>query len=174
MSQLPSSDADSLHAIRRAADGSEPEAMTNLAARLLVGPRGKADVPEAIALLDRAGEQGNTDAISLSATVAAMGVMASPDWPRALALLARAAGLGSDSAQRQLRILSGTAPEEWTRLSWDELARRVDFEAWRRTRREIDNRCAEGLHAFAFRGNSRRRQSATGLSDGRAVACARV
>jgi hypothetical protein len=101
---------------REAASGS-PEAQYALARELLSGAQSDSHLQRAIQLVELASNGGYAPASELCAVFEAMGVARPQDWNRALDCLVRAALQGSDSARRQLLILSRTdapqQPDDW-------------------------------------------------------------
>ena len=82
-----------------------PQAMTALGARLLVGREAPFAPVDGAALITEAAEQGDAAAWSFVAVLAAAGVGRAQSWPAAFAALNRAAELGEASAARQLELI---------------------------------------------------------------------
>lgn len=96
-------------ALVRKTYASNPQAMTALGARLLVGRESPYSPVDGEALLTEAARQGDAEAWSYIAVIAAAGVGRSQSWGDALDALARAADLGNAHAARQLELLRDMA-----------------------------------------------------------------
>ena len=86
------------------------------------------DVMRGIALIDSAAAEGNAEALERKAVFEAMGCARAQNWRAALECLAAAAQQGSESAQRQLRILARLRPSEGERLDWATVASQISVE----------------------------------------------
>ncbi len=103
--------------------------MTALGKRLIIGDRGPHLPKDGARLLSDAARGGNTDAAIRLACMSALGAHVPQSWDTAFGLLVHAAGLGSESAQGQLRILAGYSPTEGGD-DWAALARSIDLRPW--------------------------------------------
>jgi len=92
-------------ALVRAQYAGNPEAMTALGARLLVGREAPLAPVDGAALIAEAAQQGDASAWSYVAVLAAAGVGRAQSWADGLHALERAAALGRSDAARQLELL---------------------------------------------------------------------
>jgi prolyl 4-hydroxylase len=116
-----------LDVLERAATGGDAAAAARLGEMLLSGDGVAVDAPRGVALIHTAARAGHARACALAAVVAGAGIGRPPDWDECLDQLARAAELGSEPAQRELRLLAGAAPGA---DDWRGLRRAVDVAAW--------------------------------------------
>jgi hypothetical protein len=126
--------ADELLSSARARD---PSAMTQLAARLLVGREAPLDPSGAMELLRSACELGWPQAMEIMATLAAAGAWTAQSWDVALDLLQTSAERGWERARAQLAILGADRElAQAARLGaasdrvWRELREGVDAKVW--------------------------------------------
>ena len=82
-----------------------PRAMTQLAARLMVGRETPFSPMDGLALLHDAAQQQDSEAWAYLAVMAAAGVARAQNWADAFGALDRAAALGHPHAQRQRQLL---------------------------------------------------------------------
>ena len=92
-------------ALVRAQYAGNPEAMTALGARLIVGREAPLAPVDGAALIAEAAQQGDAGAWSYVAVLAAAGVGRAQSWSDAVQALERAAALGRCEAVRQLELM---------------------------------------------------------------------
>lgn len=85
---------------------SDPQALTALGARVLVGRNAPCSPADGEALLTAAAQQGSAEAWWYLSILAAAGVMRIQSWADAFDALARAAALGHAPAQHQRQVLA--------------------------------------------------------------------
>lgn len=103
----PALDADFL-ALVRARHAGNPQAMTALGARLLIGRDAPCSPVNAVALITEAAQQDDAAAWRHLALLSAVGAVRPQNWGDALDALQRAAVLGDVDAARQLQLLRET------------------------------------------------------------------
>lgn len=101
-------------------DGGQMEAETDAqfaaGARLLGYPQSADDFARGAALVEEAASRGHSGAAAMLATLEAIGAGRRRDWNRAFDHLVTAAELGSQQARAQLRLLGGSATDDWRAL----------------------------------------------------------
>lgn len=102
----PAPDPD-FQALVRAQYAGNPQAMTALGARLLVGREAPRAAVDGAALIAEAAQQGDPAAWRCIAVLAAAGVGRCQSWRDALEALERAADMGDSTALRQLELVRG-------------------------------------------------------------------
>jgi len=105
-------------------------AMTLLGGQLMWGRGVRPDLPAGLRLMAQAADLGGGEACSILARVLASGAAGRRDWERALAHLQRGAEAGDPDCRDQLRLLADPTGAP-SRLTWAQLRRRVDLDAWR-------------------------------------------
>ncbi len=120
---------DAVNALSSAARSNDFVAMTALARRLVIGDRAPFLPADGARLLNDAAKAGNADATITLACITALGAHVEQSWEKALAMLVHAAGLGSNSAQGQLRVLAGFDAQTGGN-DWLQLARSIDIRSW--------------------------------------------
>jgi len=106
-------------ALVRAKYAGNPQAMTALGARLIVGRDSPVAPVDGAVLLAEAAEQGDAEAWAYIAVLAAAGVGRMQSWSDAFDALSRAARLGHERSKRQVQLLrdlgllSVTDLEDW-------------------------------------------------------------
>lgn len=116
-----------LETLMAAAGAGQPDVMTELAKRLLVGKAAPFAPNEGLDLLSRAQALGETEAPRIAANLAAAGAWRPQSWTDAFDLLALAAERGSALAQGQLKLLASEAGDG---VDWRTLAARIDVAGW--------------------------------------------
>ena len=94
-------------ALVRSRYAGNPQGMTELGARLLVGRDAPHAPLDGAALIAEAAQQGDAGAWHYLAVLAASGIGRAQSWPDAFSALDRAATLGHTHARRQLAVLGG-------------------------------------------------------------------
>jgi len=97
---------DAINELALAAQGSDAEATTQLAKRIIVGDRAPLLPRQGIGLLRDAVNLGSGEAAERLAVISVTGVPGQPDWPQALRLLALADERGFTPARAQLEVLA--------------------------------------------------------------------
>jgi prolyl 4-hydroxylase len=95
-------------ALVRSRYAGNPQAMTALGARLIVGRDAPRSPVDGAALISEAAQQGDAAAWPYLAVLAAAGVGRAQNWAEAFDALGRAAGLGEEKAARQIALLRDT------------------------------------------------------------------
>lgn len=117
-----------------AARRGNPDALTALGRRHLLGDRAAHAPPQGLQLLQEAARRGSGQAAHLLATLHAVGFQAAQSWEHALQYLVLAAKLGQSDAQSQLGLLSTDrklASQPSARQDyWQDLARSIELQAW--------------------------------------------
>ena len=118
MSQAPLPDPE-FQALARSRYAGNPQGMSELGARLVVGREAPLAPVDGAALIAEAAQQGDASAWSYLAVLAAAGVGRAQSWPDAYAALERAHALGDATAAPQLALLaeiglrSASEAEQW-------------------------------------------------------------
>ena len=105
-------------ALVRSRYAGNPQAMTELGARLLVGREAPHAPLDGAALIADAAEQGHAAAWRYVAVLAASGVGRQQSWPDAFAAIDRAAALGDPASARQLELLRDMGLDANAVRSW--------------------------------------------------------
>ncbi len=100
---------DATRALIRAANDGDPDAMTLLGRRLLVGRDAPKAPDKGAALILTAAGAGHAEAAALTAVIYAMGIVAPANWDHALTALRAAAALGDTAAKGQMAVLGDLA-----------------------------------------------------------------
>lgn len=123
-----------LDALARGAQAGDPEAMTQLGKRLLIGDRAPAIPGQGARFLIDAANAGGAEATERLAVLAAAGAYVQQSWREALILLVAAAERGWEPAQSQLRALSTdrrlAAVRDVGSDYWQHLGRSIDLAMW--------------------------------------------
>lgn len=106
MAALASLPDPEFQSLARARYASDPQALSALAARVLVGRDAPCSPADGEALFTAAAQQGNAEAWWYLSILSAAGVMRAQSWLDAYDALARAAALGYEPALRQQQVLA--------------------------------------------------------------------
>ena len=117
--------------LARAGSSGDALALTQLGVRLVTGLNAPFLPADGARLLDNAAGAGGVEAMERLAVLIGGGFYARQSWDAALDLLQKAAEGGSDTAQTQLRLLSGRSGSAGA--GWRDLRRSVDVASWTRS-----------------------------------------
>ena len=118
---------DAIDELAKAAQRGDVEATTALGKRLIVGENAPSLPQDGAQLLQDAAAAGGVEAALRLATMAALGAYMEQSWSNAFGWLVLAAERGSESARKQLVVLTGESNTGVDEAGWRRLVEKLDL-----------------------------------------------